>query len=141
MHFHSTPCFLRSLAGLLMVAFAFLYPADSEAQSEAADDSRRKPAIVPEEAPTLDEVVVTAASEEEGTGYTARESGTAMKTRTLLLETPQAVSIVTRNIANQRPLKSYSHFGPGGAVNNVGFEELANVLFMTIFRIWRPGTG
>jgi len=45
------------------------------------------------------------------------------------------------NIANQRPLKSYSHFGPGGAVNNVGFEELANVLFMTIFRIWRPGTG
>ena len=67
MHFQFTQRFLPSLAGLFVAAAAILCSADSEAQSEATDESRRKPAIVPEEAPTLDEVVVTAASE-EGSG-------------------------------------------------------------------------
>lgn len=98
MHFHFTRC----LASFFLTAAAFLYAVESQAQSEPTDASRREAAIVPEQAPTLEEVVVTAESGEEGTGYVARESRTAMKTKTLLLETPQAVSIVTRKLIDDQ---------------------------------------
>ena len=45
-----------------------------------------------------EEEVLTDRPDQEGTGYAARESRTATKTRTLLLETPQALSVVTRKL-------------------------------------------
>ncbi len=83
--------------GILLAASAFLYPVASLAQRTSTEVAT-SPAIVSEEAPTLDEVVVTGQSVEVGTAYAAQESRTATKTRTLLLETPQAVSVVTRKL-------------------------------------------
>jgi len=75
-----------------------LFPGASRAQTESSAELRRKPVIVAEPVPTLEEVVVTEQSDQEGTGYMAQGSRTATKTRTLLLETPQAVSVVTRKL-------------------------------------------
>jgi len=82
----------------LLSAGAMLFPGASRAQTESSAELRRKPAIVAEPVPTLEEVVVTEQSDQEGTGYMAQDSRTATKTRTLLLETPQAVSVVTRKL-------------------------------------------
>ena len=54
-----------SLAGLLLPASAFVYPLDSRAQTEPAAEPDPRPAIVREDAPTLEEVVVTGQASEE----------------------------------------------------------------------------
>ena len=69
---------------------------------------------MPEEAPTLEEVVVTGQSGGEGPAYAAQESRTATKTRTLLLETPQAVSVVTRKLIEDEGVQDLE-----GALRNV----------------------
>jgi hypothetical protein len=84
MHFFLTPRTL--LVTELLLAMASLHPAGSLAQTESTEPPSR-PLVVPEEAPTLEEVVVTGQTGPQGPAYAAQESRTATKTRTLLLET------------------------------------------------------
>jgi iron complex outermembrane recepter protein len=97
---HTSMRFLVTSSSLFFTTFflalAFLHPAGSLAQTESTKPSSRS-GLVSEEAPTLEEVVVTGQGA-EGPAYAAPESRTATKTRTLLLETPQAVSVVTRKL-------------------------------------------
>jgi len=73
-----------------------------------------RPPIVPEEAPTLEEVVVTGQTGPQEPAYAAQETRTATKTRTLLLETPQAVSVVTRKLIEDEGVQDLE-----GALRNV----------------------
>ena len=96
------------------LALACLHPIGSVAQTESPRPSS-SPSLVPEEAPTLEEVVVTGQSGGgEGPAYAAQESRTATKTRTLLLETPQAVSVVTRKLIEDEGVQDLE-----GALRNV----------------------
>ena len=95
------------------LAIACLHRTGSLAQTETPRPSS-SPGLVPEDAPTLEEVVVTGQSDTGGPAYTAPESRTATKTRTLLLETPQAVSVVTRKLIEDEGVQDLE-----GALRNV----------------------
>lgn len=58
-------------------------------------------------------------------GYTARASPTATKTNTPLIETPQSVSVVTREQLNDRNVQTLNEalaYTPGAATNIAGFD-------------------
>ena len=95
------------------LAIACLQPTGLLAQTEAPQPSSRA-GLAPEEAPTLEEVVVTGQSDTGGPAYAAPETRTATKTRTLLLETPQAVSVVTRKLIEDEGVQDLE-----GALRNV----------------------
>ncbi|MGY2051368.1 TonB-dependent siderophore receptor [Methylobacterium sp. JK268] len=59
------------------------------------------------------------------TGYTARISPTATKTNTPLIETPQSVSVLTREQLNDRNVQTLNEalsYTPGAATNVSGFD-------------------
>ena len=121
--------FLSSL-GIFLAANAFLYPVASLAQ-RTSTELAASPAIVPEEAPTLEEVVVTGQSAVEGAVYAAQESRIATKTRTLLLETTQAVSVVTRKLIEDEgvqdlegALRNVAGVSVGGYYNEWDYERI-----------------
>jgi catecholate siderophore receptor len=95
------------------LAMACLDPSVSLAQTESPQPPSRPP-IVPEEAPTLEEVVVTGQGGSEEPAYAAQETRTATKTRTLLLETPHAVAVVTRKLIEDEGVQDLE-----GALRNV----------------------
>ena len=95
------------------LAIACLPPTGSLGQTESTQLPSTPP-LVPEETPTLEEVVVTGQSGAEGPAYAAQESRTATKTRILLLETPQAVSVVTRKLIEDEGVQDLE-----GALRNV----------------------
>jgi outer membrane receptor protein involved in Fe transport len=109
MRFFFTPSRFLASSGIFLAASAFLYPFASLAQ-RTSTELVASPAIVPEKAPTLEEVVVTGQSAVEGTAYAAQESRTATKTRTLLLETPQAVSVITRKLIKTKESKDLNYY-------------------------------
>lgn len=59
------------------------------------------------------------------TGYTARVSPTATKTNTPLIETPQSVTVVTRQQLDDRNVQTLNdalNYTPGAATNIAGFD-------------------
>ena len=114
-----------------LFACAVLFSDASQAQSESSTRAREKPALVAEPVPTLDEVVVTDRYDQEDNGYVARESRTATKTRTLLLETPQAVSVVTRKLIDdeaaqdlEEALRNVAGVSVGGYYNEWDYYRI-----------------
>ena len=88
------------------------------------------------------------------TGYTARVSPTATKTNTLLIETPQSVSVVTREQLNDRNVQSINEalaYTPGVSSNVFGFDPRFDAFFIRgfsetndgVFRdgLRQPGVG
>ncbi|MBP1181206.1 TonB-dependent siderophore receptor [Methylobacterium sp. PvR107] len=72
------------------------------------------------------------------TGYVARISPTATKTNTPLLETPQSVSVVTREQLNDRNVQSFSDalaYVPGATINVSGFDPRFDQVFIRGFDV------
>ncbi|MGH1570526.1 TonB-dependent receptor plug domain-containing protein [Methylobacterium sp. P31] len=69
-------------------------------------------------------------------GYTARVSPTATKTNTPLIETPQSVSVVTREQLNDRNVQSLNEaiaYTPGVASNVFGFDPRFDAFYIRGF--------
>jgi len=72
------------------------------------------------------------------TGYVARISPTATKTNTPLIETPQSVSVVTREQLNDRNVQSFSDalaYVPGASINVSGFDPRFDQVFIRGFDV------
>ncbi|GJE36393.1 TonB-dependent siderophore receptor [Methylobacterium persicinum] len=70
------------------------------------------------------------------TGYTARVSPTATKTNTPLIETPQAVSVVTREQLNDRNVQTFDEalaYVPGATINIAGFDPRFDEVYIRGF--------
>jgi len=70
------------------------------------------------------------------TGYVARVSPTATKTNTALIETPQAVSVVTREQLNDRNVQSVNEalaYTPGVSSNVFGFDPRFDAFYIRGF--------
>jgi iron complex outermembrane receptor protein len=70
------------------------------------------------------------------TGYVARVSPTATKTNTPLIETPQSVSVVTREQLNDRNVQSLNEavaYTPGVSSNVFGFDPRADAFYIRGF--------
>ncbi|TXN22029.1 TonB-dependent siderophore receptor [Methylobacterium sp. WL9] len=76
------------------------------------------------------------------TGYTARVSPTATKTNTPLIETPQSVSVVTREQLNDRNVQSLNEalaYTPGAATNVFGFDPRFDAIYIRGFDVTYNG--
>ncbi len=72
------------------------------------------------------------------TGYVARVSPTATKTNTPLIETPQSVSVITREQLNDRNVQTFSEalaYTPGATVNVAGFDPRFDTVFIRGFDV------
>ncbi|WP_342162289.1 TonB-dependent siderophore receptor [Methylobacterium sp. SD21] len=70
------------------------------------------------------------------TGYTARVSPTATKTNTPLIETPQSVSVVTREQLNDRNVQNVNEalaYVPGTSTNVFGFDPRFDAIYIRGF--------
>ena len=70
------------------------------------------------------------------TGYTARVSPTATKTNTPLIETPQSVSVVTREQLNDRNVQNVNEalaYIPGASTNVFGFDPRFDAIYIRGF--------
>lgn len=97
------------------------------------------------EAMTLDEVYISGTAEESAfgpvEGYVARRSATASKTDTPLIETPQSISVVTREqIEAQQPktVTQALRYTPGITTEIAGPQSIADQF---IVRGFQQGTG
>lgn len=70
------------------------------------------------------------------TGYVARVSPTATKTNTLLIETPQSVTVVTREQLNDRNIQTFDEalaYVPGATINVSGYDPRFDDVFIRGF--------
>ncbi|MBE7199855.1 MAG: TonB-dependent siderophore receptor [Parafilimonas terrae] len=70
------------------------------------------------------------------TGYVARVSPTATKTNTPLIETPQSVSVVTREQLNDRNVQTVNEalaYTPGASTNVFGFDPRFDAIYIRGF--------
>ncbi|GJE45767.1 Vitamin B12 transporter BtuB [Methylobacterium soli] len=75
-------------------------------------------------------------------GYTARVSPTATKTNTPLIETPQSVSVVTRQQLNDRNVQSLNEaisYTPGVSANVFGFDPRFDAFYIRGFNVTNVG--
>lgn len=76
------------------------------------------------------------------TGYTARVSPTATKTNTPLIETPQSVSVVTREQLDDRnvqTLREALNYTPGAATDATGFDPRFDAISIRGFSVTYDG--
>ena len=72
------------------------------------------------------------------TGYTARVATAATKTNTPLIETPQSVSVVTREQLNDRNVQTFSDtvaYVPGASTARSGFDPRFDQIFIRGFDV------
>ncbi|KMO37965.1 TonB-dependent receptor [Methylobacterium variabile] len=75
-------------------------------------------------------------------GYTARVSPTATKTNTPLIETPQSVSVVTREQLNDRNVQTLNeaiNYTPGVASNVFGYDPRFDAFYIRGFNVTNIG--
>ncbi|AWB25535.1 TonB-dependent siderophore receptor [Methylobacterium currus] len=75
-------------------------------------------------------------------GYTARVSPTATKTNTPLIETPQSVSVVTREQLNDRNVQTLNeaiNYTPGVASNVFGYDPRFDAFYIRGFSVTNVG--
>ncbi|MGU3536435.1 TonB-dependent siderophore receptor [Methylobacterium sp. A54F] len=75
-------------------------------------------------------------------GYTAKASPTATKTNTPLIETPQSVTVVTREQLNDRNVQTLNEalaYTPGAATNVAGFDPRFDAIYIRGFEVTYNG--
>jgi len=125
----------RYLAAAMLLASLGAAPASAQEVLPAAEASAGQP-----EGPAVELRAITVTAEPSGDhgpvrGYVAEEAGTGTKTRTSLLETPQSVSVVTRQqMEMQQPSSTSQALRYTAGANSERFGGFGSQLDITRIR-------